>query len=310
MTRLIYIAHPIDQVKQPGNQPDRMRAALFVDQLVADLIRELKLAGASTYDPASAFRLGIGDTLTGAEQIAGINREALNRSAGLVAVLPAGVVTIGTIVEIEQAIRESKPTLLVVDDDLYKRSVQVRDWTEQIGVVCVRTDFSEEDAFGYSTQLRDNLQDLIEAEWLPEPITRQIPVRLDDGARMPSRSYGNDAGFDLYCNQDQMVFPGEFVDIPTGVAAAIPDGYWGLIIGRSSTWRTLRLNVILGVIDAGYRGELFAAVHNPGKETQNIRAGDRLAQLIILPQWAGSLLAVDDLPPSARGNNGFGSSGR
>jgi dUTP pyrophosphatase len=140
---------------------------------------------------------------------------------------------------------------------------------------------------------------------------------LNPRAEKPTKAYPDDAGIDL-ASVEQVEIPiGGSVNIATGLAFAIPEGYWGLIQGRSSTWHRHRLMVMPAVIDAGWRGELFVAIHHPGVplpdgyiEPALIHAGQRLGQLIILPAYASTLAYVDRLPDHPRGTNGFGSSGR
>jgi dUTP pyrophosphatase len=146
----------------------------------------------------------------------------------------------------------------------------------------------------------------------------EIPYTiLDHRAAKPAKAYPDDAGIDLAAIDYHKIRPGQSLNIPTGLAFAIPEGYWGLIQGRSSTWHKRRLMVMPAVIDAGWRGELFVAIHNPGaldglgmqSEVEIIRPGERLGQLIILPAFASTLTYVDKLPAHPRGLRGFGSSG-
>lgn len=134
-------------------------------------------------------------------------------------------------------------------------------------------------------------------------------IKLNGLAREPRNAYGNDAGWDLFVMGSTIIEPGSFVDVRSGVAAAIPEGYYGRIIGRSSTIRSRGLIVMEGIIDAGFRGELFAGVYNPGQTRVTVHHGDSLAQIIIqlVPeiQW----IQIRELPPSDRGTQGFGSSG-
>lgn len=139
---------------------------------------------------------------------------------------------------------------------------------------------------------------------------------LNPRASKPTKQYPDDAGIDLASVGYHDIPIGASINIPTGLAFAIPQGYWGLIQGRSSTWHKRRLMVMPAVIDAGWRGELFVAVHNPGAPDADgyispavINAGDRLGQLIILPAFAATLSYVDQLPQHPRGLQGFGSSG-
>jgi dUTP pyrophosphatase len=129
---------------------------------------------------------------------------------------------------------------------------------------------------------------------------------------LPTKAYGDDAGFDLYVSEATIIPAGQFCDVPSGVAAQIPARCWGLITGRSSTLRKRGLLVYQGVIDPGYRGELFTGIQNVGAASQAVEVGERLAQLLLFhnasldvqtPTW------VTELDPHERGSNGFGSSG-
>lgn len=131
-------------------------------------------------------------------------------------------------------------------------------------------------------------------------------------ARMPIRANSDDAGFDLYVAQDVVIPPHAFRDVPSGVSVELPNGYWGMLTGRSSTIRQRGLLVVQGIIDTGYTGELFSAVWNLTAEPVSIKMGERIAQLIILPNSTqmSVLSRADALGVTSRGNNGFGSSGR
>lgn len=141
--------------------------------------------------------------------------------------------------------------------------------------------------------------------------TVQLQIKLlDPDARMPFNAYGNDAGWDLHVLRAWCVPAGEGTDVPTGVAVAIPDGWYGRIVGRSSAFRKKGLIVMEGTIDAGFRGELYSYCYNPGPVDVWLEPGDSVAQLIVLPVPTVEWHQVGELPPSSRGTNGFGSSGR
>lgn len=125
----------------------------------------------------------------------------------------------------------------------------------------------------------------------------------------PTRAHHDDAGFDLAITNTETLEAGECRMLPTGVWGALPTGHWGLIIGRSSTWVKYTVDVRLGVIDPGYRGELMIQAHNKGEKPITFPAGTRLAQYVLLPSFPGRVVAVDTLPPAERGENGYGSSG-
>lgn len=133
--------------------------------------------------------------------------------------------------------------------------------------------------------------------------------RLDDGAFEPTKAHAEDAGWDLACLEDTWVPAQGYVDVRTGLATAMPVGYYMRLVGRSSTFRKRGLMVIEGIIDAGFRGELFACVYNPGYDAAFVRRGEKLVQAIISQYYQGSLYRVSELPESERGEAGFGSSG-
>jgi dUTP diphosphatase len=136
--------------------------------------------------------------------------------------------------------------------------------------------------------------------------------RLDPGARLPERAHPGDAGLDLRSTVDLDIQPGERAPVPTGLAVAIPEGHAGLVLPRSGLASRVGLTLANapGLIDAGYRGEIVCAVVNLDRESAvRIQRGDRIAQLVIvaLPDVEPSF--VDELPASARGEGGFGSTG-
>lgn len=129
---------------------------------------------------------------------------------------------------------------------------------------------------------------------------------------MPSLTHPDDVGYDLYSVGDHEIKPGQTVDVPTGVSLAMPASVYGRITGRSSSIRR-GLMVYEGILDSGYRGELFAAVHNLNGESITITHHERVAQLVFAPAVRPRMeaIAIDEqLVPSSRGERGFGSSGR
>jgi dUTP pyrophosphatase len=144
-------------------------------------------------------------------------------------------------------------------------------------------------------------------------VTELAFQRLDPDAALPARAHPGDAGFDLRSIEDVEVGPGERAMVRTGLAVAIPDGHAGLVLPRSglASKHGLTLANAPGLIDSGYRGELICSVVNlDPHESVKISRGDRIAQLVVVevperrPGW------VDELPPSSRGESGFGSTGR
>lgn len=136
---------------------------------------------------------------------------------------------------------------------------------------------------------------------------------LNDLAKVPT--YGSDeaAGADLYAatSYDIEIRPHETVKIGTGIAIAVPRGYYGGIYARSglATKQGLRPANCVGVVDSDYRGEVIVALHNDTDESQWIPAGSRIAQLLIQPVMRTDFNVVDELNDTERGMGGFGSTG-
>jgi dUTP pyrophosphatase len=148
---------------------------------------------------------------------------------------------------------------------------------------------------------------------MSEIIHVQYLHTLNGQPSMPTRAYRDDAGYDLYVSETTEVPSGAFVDIPTGVAMQLPSWSWGMLTGRSSTLRKRGLLVNTGIIDAGYRGELYAGVFNLTDQTVVVEAGERIAQIIILDNATARTVVMEsagELDPHERGSNGFGSSGK
>lgn len=140
-----------------------------------------------------------------------------------------------------------------------------------------------------------------------------LPVRrLTEHAALPHRGYHDDAGLDLWVSGRVAIAAGLTADVPCGLAMQLPQGCFGLIVGRSSTRRARGLMVHPGVIDVGWRGEIFVNVENQTDELVIIEIGERLGQIIILPNLTHLYepVWVDELDPHDRGTNGFGSTGR
>lgn len=126
---------------------------------------------------------------------------------------------------------------------------------------------------------------------------------------LPTRGHASDAGLDLYVSEDVMITPGQTAEVPTDVAVGLPLELWGYVVGRSSASRRHGLEVIEGVIDPGYTGELYARVKNNNDHPVIVCRGERVSQLV--PQFRPSVRVrqVDQLPEGERGSNGFGSTG-
>lgn len=125
----------------------------------------------------------------------------------------------------------------------------------------------------------------------------------------PTKGLPGDAGWDLYVSEDTTIPYKGFKDIPCGIRLELPPGVWGRITGRSSTIRKRRLLVNEGIIDNGYRGELFCAVWNMGDGKVEVKRGERIAQLLVHSSLDLRLDRATELTESCRGAAGFGSTG-
>lgn len=138
-------------------------------------------------------------------------------------------------------------------------------------------------------------------------------TRLDKDLPLPSYAKPGDAGLDLYSRIDLELTPGERAMVPTGIAIALEPGFVALVHPRSG--RAVKEGLAMvnspGTVDAGYRGELQVILINlDSGSTIKIKRGERIAQLVIQPVIQAELVEVESLPGSARGEGGFGSTGK
>lgn len=127
----------------------------------------------------------------------------------------------------------------------------------------------------------------------------------------PSYAKPGDAGADLRSTEDLTINSGARALVKTGVKIAMPDGFVGLVHPRSGLAANHGITVLNspGTVDAGYRGEIMVTLINTSKESFTIKRGDRIAQLLFQRVERASFYPVSELPESARGATGFGSSG-
>lgn len=137
----------------------------------------------------------------------------------------------------------------------------------------------------------------------------KINIMLDEGAKSPTRAHEDDAGLDVYAIEGGWVAAGFCRSFRTGLHVEIPRGYVGILFAKSG------LNVkhgitSTGVIDSGYTGEIVVNLHNNGGKHYEVKKGDKISQLVVLPIVTPSVTVVDSFEKTDRGDNGFGSSGR
>lgn len=136
----------------------------------------------------------------------------------------------------------------------------------------------------------------------------ELKVMLDKGAILPDRAHEDDAGLDLFSQEEVVVRLKESVTINTGVHVAIPKGHVGFIKSKSG----LMVNHSIltdGTVDAGYTGAVRVTLFNHAYEHFTILKGQKIAQLVLLPIITPKVVLVEELEETERGSGGFGSTG-
>ena len=137
--------------------------------------------------------------------------------------------------------------------------------------------------------------------------------KLRPGAVAPTRGSAAAAGYDLYACLDRAVTipPGATVPVGTGLAMAVPEGWFAAIFARSglAAKKGLRPANCVGVCDADYRGEYIVPLYNDADVPRTVEPGERIAQMILLPCQSLEFQTTEELPETERGADGFGSTG-
>ena len=140
------------------------------------------------------------------------------------------------------------------------------------------------------------------------------PEAVSAGIKPPTRAYTDDAGYDLrlLASEPLLIPPHERRPVPTGVGFEIPSGWYGLICNRTSGGKR-GLVPLAQVVDASYTGGLTLTLHNTNdSETLSLEPGERVAQIVFMPTWAGSLSQIEpsEIKTTDRGSGAYGSSGK
>jgi len=287
---LVYVSHPIDRANE--------EVQASVDTALEHLERHIGNGPMHLFKPGSAF--SVGKFAEPDASIELINQAAQEQAKGMIVIWPEGAKSWGVPVEVERAIQRGIPVAFMTNSKATWANPGA--WLDST-------------LFGKFQLEYDSMDRAL--IWIAD---RQGPTNLggiptkflSGDAKLPSRAYVDDAGFDLYISEDTSVKRGQFVDVPCAVAVELPSDTWALLTGRSSTLRKHNLMVNQGVIDPGYRGELFAGVMNLGKKTVHLKKGDRVAQLILMHNKSlkRHLVPAQELKHHPRGESSFGSSGR
>lgn len=146
---------------------------------------------------------------------------------------------------------------------------------------------------------------------MTQPVSVLV-TRLDESVPLPSYAHPGDAGADLVTRKDLTLGPGERAMVGTGIALAVPEGYAAFVHPRSGLAHRLGVSIVNtpGTVDAGYRGEITVLLVNHDlRESAVFRRGDRIAQLVLQRVERARFEEVRQLPGSARGTGGYGSTG-
>ncbi len=134
--------------------------------------------------------------------------------------------------------------------------------------------------------------------------------KLHPDAKVPSFAHATDAGLDLCALENVTIAPGARASLRTGIALAIPEGHVGLVWDKSGIAHKGGLKTLGGVIDAGYRGEVFVGLLNTSDVPYTFEAGNKVAQILIQAIVQPELVEADELPEADRGDKAFGSTGK
>lgn len=142
-------------------------------------------------------------------------------------------------------------------------------------------------------------------------------IKLDEGAKMPTKAYKTDAGFDIYSREDKVVPARGSAKFDTGVHIDLPKLQIcdqilltaGVLASKSGL--NVKHNITSeGIIDIGYDGSIVVKLYNHGDTDYEVKKGDKISQLLIVPILPVDLELVEELVGGERGGNGFGSSGK
>lgn len=133
--------------------------------------------------------------------------------------------------------------------------------------------------------------------------------KLYKDAKVPTYAHPGDAGMDFYTRERVVIEPGQAGTLPTGIAMEIPDGYVGLVWEKSGLAFKHGIQMLGGVIDAGFRGEITMRAYNSGDKTYIFEKGDKTSQMLIQKVDRVEFEEVEDLSDTSRGEGREGSTG-
>lgn len=134
--------------------------------------------------------------------------------------------------------------------------------------------------------------------------------KINSDSKIPTYAHPGDVGMDMYSTENCILKPGERKIFFTGFALEFESGYAAIVKDKSSLSKNAGIHTMGGVFDAGYRGEYNVNLINLGQEEYEIKKGDKIAQLVIIPVVIADLEETDSLTESSRGEGRFGSTGK
>lgn len=288
MTSLyVYLAEPIDQAN----------GRIFSERLRLELMQRQ----VSWYSPLDAWSW-YNDQFS--PNIQATNDRALDGAAAVVACLPKGIPTIGVPLEIGRASACFKPIIVLSSSDRESSAAMIgtkvhwfEDAANAAAAALAICSTSRPEMAIYNASAFIEMKEPLQGRWSGPGVA-------------PQGHHEGDAGYDLTSSESISVGPHHRVSVQCGICVEMPPGYWALVQGRSSSWNR-GLSVKASVIDAGYRGPLWVDVLNLLDQDIFIEKGERIAQLIPMPLCPPIVWTqVEQLSPSSRGTNGYGSTGK
>lgn len=134
-------------------------------------------------------------------------------------------------------------------------------------------------------------------------------IRVEPTAFVPMRMHPTDAGLDIMAMYSGVVKAGQSTIFRTGVHVQLPPGTAGLFVSKSGLMMKYDITAT-GLVDEGYDGEIMVKLFNHGNTDYNVKAGDKIGQLVIMPVLYEPIQVVDKIKGGSRGSSGFGSTGR
>lgn len=292
---VIYLAHPIDF----ANDENRRR----IDTTVNAICDRFAARGASAvFRPAQAWKASPPFD----PRVQMMNQQMMVECDAVVIYHPVGVPSIGVPVEMSLALGK-KPMIVIRGEEGYAPELE----SVVLSAVAAAVPFYTENEIDRAIDELLTVLEIMQRSEAVEQDTRAVARYSGPGAA-PSLAHDDDAGFDLtYHGTDVIgIEPGGFAMVPSGVSIQLPESLWAMITGRSSSFKK-GLLVPVSIIDAGFRGELFAVCRNISDTPIFIEPGDRIAQVVPMPLLAPHIRwEHGTLDQTERGESGFGSTGR